>query len=228
MREKLYGLAVSYTVSAEDWPGLGHVVDRVLDEYVVHGVPLAWRTLPKLTHHSSGPDIFTQHASQIAPSLQDIQSSSLTTGVFGHRLQFVVRYAQFHQLRKEQQHQDAAWQLVQMLHDGIVPRAWRAVVLVDAMEYLQGSFCFLGLRSDDGIQTMFPGPSLFFSSQGASELLQKLEEIFLFTDSPQASVEHLDILSKAKGGEKDARLCLKALRLSLARYFALVYQNPSI
>ncbi|KAF8996075.1 hypothetical protein BDZ89DRAFT_1259521 [Hymenopellis radicata] len=29
-----YGLAVSYCMSAEDWPGLGRLVDRVLDEYL--------------------------------------------------------------------------------------------------------------------------------------------------------------------------------------------------
>ncbi|KAJ7792258.1 hypothetical protein B0H14DRAFT_3094264 [Mycena olivaceomarginata] len=37
VREKDYGLAVSYCSSAEDWQGLGHVVDRVLDEYITSG-----------------------------------------------------------------------------------------------------------------------------------------------------------------------------------------------
>lgn len=37
MREKEYGLAVSYCASAEDWVGLGRVVDRVLDEFVNQG-----------------------------------------------------------------------------------------------------------------------------------------------------------------------------------------------
>jgi nuclear pore complex protein Nup85 len=37
VREKDYGLAVSYCSSAEDWQGLGRVVDRVLDEYINSG-----------------------------------------------------------------------------------------------------------------------------------------------------------------------------------------------
>lgn len=37
MSDKDYGLAVSYCISAEDWRGLGRVVDRVLDEYVTDG-----------------------------------------------------------------------------------------------------------------------------------------------------------------------------------------------
>lgn len=35
--DKDYGLAVSYCISAEDWRGLGRVVDRVLEEYITSG-----------------------------------------------------------------------------------------------------------------------------------------------------------------------------------------------
>ncbi len=37
MREKEYGLAVSYCTSAKDWAGLGRVIDLVLEEYIVQG-----------------------------------------------------------------------------------------------------------------------------------------------------------------------------------------------
>lgn len=37
VQEKDYGLAVSYCTSAEDWPGLGRVVNRVLDEFIISG-----------------------------------------------------------------------------------------------------------------------------------------------------------------------------------------------
>lgn len=37
LREKEYGLALSYCASAEDWPGLGRIVDRVLQEYITQG-----------------------------------------------------------------------------------------------------------------------------------------------------------------------------------------------
>lgn len=39
VQEKEYGLALSYCTSAEDWPGLGRVIDRVLDEYIDGGKP---------------------------------------------------------------------------------------------------------------------------------------------------------------------------------------------
>ena len=37
MREREFGLAVSYCVSAEDWVGLGRIVDRMLEVYIAHG-----------------------------------------------------------------------------------------------------------------------------------------------------------------------------------------------
>jgi nuclear pore complex protein Nup85 len=36
--DKDYGLAISYCISAEDWRGLGRIVDRVLDEYITNGM----------------------------------------------------------------------------------------------------------------------------------------------------------------------------------------------
>ncbi|THH20635.1 hypothetical protein EW146_g752 [Bondarzewia mesenterica] len=48
LRERNYGLAISYMTSAEDWTGLGRVVDRVLAEYISHVLePL--RESPRLT-----------------------------------------------------------------------------------------------------------------------------------------------------------------------------------
>ena len=38
MREREYGLAVSYCVSAEDWTGLGRVVNCMLDVYITQGI----------------------------------------------------------------------------------------------------------------------------------------------------------------------------------------------
>ncbi len=37
IRERKYGLAISYCTSAEDWVGLGRVVDLVLEEYIGEG-----------------------------------------------------------------------------------------------------------------------------------------------------------------------------------------------
>ena len=43
LSEKEYGLAVAYTSSAEDWPGLGRIVDCVLDAYFEEGSSLISR-----------------------------------------------------------------------------------------------------------------------------------------------------------------------------------------
>lgn len=37
LKEKEYGLAISYCTSAEDWSGLGRIVECVLEEYIAQG-----------------------------------------------------------------------------------------------------------------------------------------------------------------------------------------------
>ncbi|KAJ7043585.1 Nup85 nucleoporin-domain-containing protein [Mycena alexandri] len=187
VHEKDYGLAVSYCSSAEDWQGLGRVVDRVLDEYI-----------------TSGPTSFAQYASDIAPSLQNLNFHHPSAqGVFVHRLMFAVRYSNFQQLRVKHELQNAASDLVGMLRDDLAPKSWWAVMLCDAVDLLRH-------RS-----------SLLFSGSEAAELLNKLEEIF--TRSSQGSGgDYLDVLARTipGGGHKEALDRLKTVRLALARYLA--------
>ncbi|KAF8216477.1 Nup85 nucleoporin-domain-containing protein [Mycena galopus ATCC 62051] len=187
VREKDYGLAVSYCSSAEDWQGLGRVVDRVLEEYI-----------------TSGPASFAQYASDIAPSLQNLNIHHPSSqGVFVHRLMFAVRYSNFQQLRGRHDLQNAAMDLVAMFRDDVVPKSWWAVTLCDAVDLLQYR------------------PSLLFSATGAAELLGKLEEIFV-RSSQGSGGDYLDVLSRTipGGGHKEALDRLQTVRLALARYFA--------
>lgn len=124
MNEKQYGLAISYYASAEDWPGLGRVVDRVLDEYV-----------------TQGPAKFARLVAEIAPSLQTLRASADSSnyslnGIFLHRLVFVVRYAEFHQRRMSNDLVEAAVDLVGMFEEDIVPSQWWGVLLYDSVDLL--------------------------------------------------------------------------------------------
>ncbi|KAF5383546.1 hypothetical protein D9615_003741 [Tricholomella constricta] len=186
IQEKDYGLAVPYCISAEDWPGMGRVVDRVLEEYI-----------------SSGSTAFAKYASAIAPSVQELRNRPSRQGIFAHRLLFAVRYAHFHQLREEQEFQDAALDLLAIFSEDLAPKSWWAVLLCDSVPLLQH------------------GPSLLFASASASELLRKLEEIFVRT-SQGAGDEYLSVLMRTMhgSGEKEALEQLKLVRLALARYFA--------
>ncbi|KAI0917961.1 hypothetical protein AcW1_006947 [Taiwanofungus camphoratus] len=131
MREKEYGLAVSYCASAEDWVGLGRVVDRVLDEFV-----------------NQGPERYAHLVANIAPSLQALRTKSGPNGVFIYRLVFAVRFAEFHQRRLNGELQDAALDLVAMLREDIAPKSWWAVLLSYAVDLLQNSDSMLFTTSD--------------------------------------------------------------------------------
>lgn len=118
--KKDYALAVSYSISAEDWFGLGRIVDRVLEEYLL-----------------SGPQIFARFTSEIAPSLHEIGTCTGLQGVFLHRLMFAIRYSQFHRLRLQHDFRDAASDLVVLLRDDVAPKSWWAILLCDSVELLQ-------------------------------------------------------------------------------------------
>ncbi|KAH9924587.1 Nup85 nucleoporin-domain-containing protein [Amylocystis lapponica] len=186
MQEKNYGLAVSYCASAEDWPGLGRIVDRILDEYVVQG-----------------PEKYARLVANIAPSLQALRKGGGAYGVFLYRLQFAVRFAEFHQWRIRGDLQDAAFHLVAMFREDVAPKAWWAVMLSCAVELLQ---------TDE---------SMLFTSADACMLMQKLQEISTHT-AQGAGEDYLPVLAQTtkSGGEKHALQLLQVVRLVLARYYA--------
>ncbi|KAI6044488.1 Nup85 nucleoporin-domain-containing protein [Pisolithus marmoratus] len=186
VQRREYGLAISYCSSAEDWPGLGRVIDRVLREYI-----------------HSGPEQYTKFISGIAPSLQGLRVNSAAHGVFIHRLMFAVRYAEFHQRLLNRDLQDAAWDLVSMLQEGIAPKAWWAVLLCDAIELLQYD------------------PTPLFSYASACVLLRRLDEIISRT-AQGAGEDYLKILEAKRqaDGQKDIQKQLQLVRFALAKYFA--------
>ncbi|KAK0189185.1 Nup85 nucleoporin-domain-containing protein [Armillaria mellea] len=118
--EKDYALAISYSISAEDWFGLGRIIDRLLEECIING-----------------PQIFARFASEIAPSLHEIGAHTGLQGVFIHKLMFVLRYSQFHRLRLQHEYRDAAADFVVLFRDDVAPKSWWAILLCDSVELLQ-------------------------------------------------------------------------------------------
>ncbi|KAI0832142.1 Nup85 nucleoporin-domain-containing protein [Trametes gibbosa] len=187
--EKKYGLAISYYTSAEDWVGLGRAVNLVLEEYI-----------------EQGPEQFAQLVANVAPSLQTLRTDSganiAAPGVFLHRLMFAIRFAEFHQRRTSGDSQGAALDVVSMFREEIVPQAWWAVLLCDALELLQN------------------GDTMLFSSGDACTLMQKLEKVHIMVGQGSGA-DYLPVLCRVtKRGERYALQRLEVVRLSLARYYA--------
>ncbi|KAJ3729997.1 Nup85 nucleoporin-domain-containing protein [Lentinula guzmanii] len=150
VRSQDYGLAISYSISAEDWTGLGRIIDAVLNEYI-----------------QNGPAVFASHASKIAPSLDEMQHNSRTGELFAHRLMFTVRYSQIQKMRLEQDYSNAASDLVVLLRDEIAPRSWWPVLLCDSVEFLQYNPKLL-FSFSDAIELLKKLEEIFIrSSQGS-------------------------------------------------------------
>ncbi|KAK7060823.1 hypothetical protein VNI00_000556 [Paramarasmius palmivorus] len=202
-RQRDYGLAVTYYISAEDWSGLGRVIDRVLGEYI-----------------ENGPVSFASHAAKFVHSLQELPSRTNTEGIFAHRLAFAVRYAQIHRLLAEQDLHGAASDITTLLRDEIAPKSWWAVLLCDTVDLLNHGSRPLS-RSSRRSPNSLSGSASFFSQGDIVVILGKLEEISIRT-AQGAGGDYLSVLVKTIRGssEKDALDRLKVVRLALAKYFA--------
>ncbi|KAK2465707.1 hypothetical protein APHAL10511_002251 [Amanita phalloides] len=184
VQDKDYGLAVSYCTSAEDWSGLGRIVEQVLKEYVI-----------------SGPEKFAKYASTIAPTVRQLRTQNVQQGICVHRLLFAVRYAQFHEHRRQGNLVDAAQELVSIFFDDLAPKSWWAVLLNDAIELLQGDQIML------------------FSETAVIELMRRAEEIT--STASYGDADYLGTLTQCmKGGEKEALNRMKLVRAALAKYYA--------
>lgn len=130
-------MAVSYCISAEDWVGLGRVVDRVLDEYIING--LCYLKIFRFEANMlnfEGPQIFSQYAVAIAPSAQKLQIPQ-GHGLSAHRLVFTVQYARLHELFERHEYQEAANNIVAIFSQDVVPKSWWAIILCDAVQLLE-------------------------------------------------------------------------------------------
>jgi nuclear pore complex protein Nup85 len=87
-----------------------------------------------------GPEKFASCVANIAPSLQKLQTQPGPQWIFIHRLIFAVRYAEFHTYKANGNLSDAAWDLVEILHDDIAPKSWWGVILCDTVELLTRRF----------------------------------------------------------------------------------------
>ncbi|KAF8552731.1 hypothetical protein OG21DRAFT_1477631 [Imleria badia] len=175
VQKKEYGLALSYCSSAEDWPGLGRVVDRILQEYI-----------------QTGPEQYTRYVLDIAPSLQALRANAGAHGVFIHRLIFAVRYAEFHQRLLNQDLQDAAWDLVTIFQEEIAPKSWWGVLLCDAVQLLRYGkslvACILLYRLDEVCAR---------AAQGSGEDYLRMLDMKLRVDGRQDTQERLQVIRLA-------------------------------
>ncbi|CAE6471663.1 unnamed protein product [Rhizoctonia solani] len=206
-REKSYGLAISYCAFAQDVRGVGRIATLLLEEYVQNGGLPHLPSSPNLSNYippTLGSAAFVKHVAQIPARYMRVNATDPITA----RLQFVARFADFHTFSEDGAKGEAVRLLVRMLDRSIVPRAWQAVVLLDAASLLEGSEEELLITTDD-----------------AYELLRYLQNIYTQT-ALGAGSDYLEVLAritmrgKGSAAETEALQSLDIVRLVLARYLA--------
>lgn len=84
-----------------------------------------------------GPLRYVSLVSDIAPLLRELKKDAGPHGVFVQRLEFAIRYAEFHQHNNLADTENAASALMSIFEENLSPRSWWAVLLNDAIPLLQ-------------------------------------------------------------------------------------------
>jgi len=222
-----YPLAISYYTSAEDWPGVGRIVDLILSQSIVDGPSLdeIWLCGSSNGIDCAGPADFVASVLDMTPALKC--PPSYGQSIFQRRLSFLVRYAEFHKHWSNGDIQDAAGDVVSMFRDELVPKSWWGVLLKQAGELLlqdrTSTSKALPRRHELALTwtRLLVAEIMPFEVLEVFELLRRLEE--LQTRAAQGSgPEYLSALIRqlGNGGEREALRQLESVRLALARYFA--------
>lgn len=133
---------------ARDGRGVGEIADLLLQVYITKGARHPLLLLPDriVEGKITGADEFLSQVATIPRALLPLSSRSadenerdLAGDMFASRLQFIARYAEFHEMFARGERKDAARFLVVMLSARVVPKWWWGVVLLDAGGMLDGA-----------------------------------------------------------------------------------------
>ena len=174
-----------------------------------------------------GPSHFANLVADVAPSFQEPQVTTNPQDISVYRWIFAIRYAEFHQRKLIGDAEGAAFDLIVLLEEGIVPKSWWGALLYDAISLLQDGMSFVLDLFNNDITYLFSETSSHFTYSNACLLLRHLEEISLRTKLGCGS-DYLAVLARIVQVQspQDALKRLDVLRLVLARYLARCISKP--
>ena len=90
-----------------------------------------------MTLMDTGPSRFVTLVSDVAFLLRQLKKDAEPHAVFVQRLEFAIRYAEFHQHNLQGDMENAASALMSIFEENLSPNSWLAVILYDAIPLLQ-------------------------------------------------------------------------------------------
>lgn len=91
-----------------------------------------------------GPSRFVALVSDVAPLLRELKNDAGPHAVFVQRLEFAIRYAEFHQHDLKGDMENAGSALMSIFEESLSPSSWLAVLLNDAIPLLQDGLWLFG------------------------------------------------------------------------------------
>ncbi|PLW21729.1 hypothetical protein PCANC_02875 [Puccinia coronata f. sp. avenae] len=141
VKQRKYGAAIAYAVTANDLKMVSRIADCILDEYLANGPTEFSRLVDEIpssllhpTAPGMRPGLFFQPASQ-----QDARAvhEKPQPNVNSSKLYFLSRYRDMHSFYTKDERKKAADTLISLMTTQLAPKRWWAVCLIDLIPLLE-------------------------------------------------------------------------------------------
>ncbi|MBW0487382.1 hypothetical protein O181_027097 [Austropuccinia psidii MF-1] len=210
IKERKYGTAIAYAVTARDLKMVSKISDCLLDEYLTNGPEEFARLVDEipssLLHPTAAalrPGLFFD-----LPNEQDANlNSKLHPNLNSSKLLFISRYRDMHSYYSRGERKLAAETLIGLLTGEIAPKPWWAVCLIDVIPLLEDDEMLISLADTYELLRCLEeivGPILA-NSRDSYDNLRYLKRIVTGKDSNQnneeestrAAIEQLNVVRYA-------------------------------
>ncbi|KAG0148497.1 hypothetical protein CROQUDRAFT_654772 [Cronartium quercuum f. sp. fusiforme G11] len=143
VKQRKYGVAVAYAVTAGDLKMISRISDLLLDEYITQGPEEFARLVDEIPNSLLHPT-----APTIRPGLffdQKQEDLGGAPNIHSSRLVFLSRYRDMHSYYARGERRAAAETLVGLLTGEVAPKEWWAVCLIDVIPLLEDEEMLVGL-----------------------------------------------------------------------------------
>ncbi|POV93890.1 hypothetical protein PSTT_17135 [Puccinia striiformis] len=151
MKQRKFGAAVAYAVTANDLKLVSRISDCLLDEYLTNGPEEFARLvdeIPSSLLHPTAPSIRPGlfFDSPVKDNLNEKNNDMVHPNLNSSKLLFLSRYRDMHSYYSKGERKLAAQTLIALMTTEIAPKRWWAVCLIDVIPLLEDDEILISLQ----------------------------------------------------------------------------------